>query len=188
MDILSRLRQSFLDGSLTRLPDPDFILRSKIIEFVEKGSFGLASGKNPDGTYMRVWFKEHLPTEEVDFKPDVYLLTKEKAKKPTHPEAEVKEPEVPEPVPTPEAPERPGEIPTGQLQVRTLTIRGSIPPELWNRLGTKIIPKLKQGSMLHLGLEFTATVDGKLADGLRKDIEEIISDLKLTDALRTSLD
>jgi hypothetical protein len=31
---LSGLRQSFLNGSLTRLVDPDAILRSKIVEFV----------------------------------------------------------------------------------------------------------------------------------------------------------
>jgi hypothetical protein len=33
---LSGLRQSFLDGSLTRLPDPDKVLRTKIVEFVHK--------------------------------------------------------------------------------------------------------------------------------------------------------
>ena len=41
---LSSLRQSFLNGSLTRLLDPDKVLRQKILEFVEKGEFGLASG------------------------------------------------------------------------------------------------------------------------------------------------
>ncbi len=41
---LTSLRQSFLHGALTRLIDPDTILRRKIVEFVECGDFGLASG------------------------------------------------------------------------------------------------------------------------------------------------
>ena len=41
---LASLRQSFLNGSLTRLVDPDATLKSKIVEFVTRGDFGLASG------------------------------------------------------------------------------------------------------------------------------------------------
>ena len=33
---------SFLNGSFTRLLDPDATLRSKLAEFVDKGDFGLA--------------------------------------------------------------------------------------------------------------------------------------------------
>ena len=39
---LTSLRQSFLDGSLTRLIDPETILRRQITEFVSNGEFGLA--------------------------------------------------------------------------------------------------------------------------------------------------
>ena len=46
---LASLRQSFLNGSLTRLLDPDATLRAKIVEFVERGDFGLASGRQPGG-------------------------------------------------------------------------------------------------------------------------------------------
>src|SRR5216683_2368662 len=53
---LASLRQSFLNGSLTRLLDPDLTLRSKIAEFVEHGDFGLASGRTTDTNYERVWF------------------------------------------------------------------------------------------------------------------------------------
>ena len=44
---LASLRQSFLNGALTRLLDPDATLRKKIVEFVDKGDFGLASGQRP---------------------------------------------------------------------------------------------------------------------------------------------
>jgi hypothetical protein len=52
------LRQSLLNGSLTRLLDPDSTLKSKIVEFATRGDFGLASGKKPDEAYERTWFKE----------------------------------------------------------------------------------------------------------------------------------
>src|SRR6185503_7133661 len=54
---LASLRQSFLNGSLTRLVDPDTTLKSRILEFVDRGDFGLASGKKVDGTYERIWFQ-----------------------------------------------------------------------------------------------------------------------------------
>jgi hypothetical protein len=49
---VASLRQSFLNGALTRLLDPDTVLRNEIAEFVGKGDFGLASGQKPDGTYV----------------------------------------------------------------------------------------------------------------------------------------
>jgi hypothetical protein len=75
---LTSLRQSFLNGALTRLPDPDTILRKRIGEFVEKGDFGLASGQSADG-YRRVWFHEWVGPDEISFEPNVFLLTKAKA-------------------------------------------------------------------------------------------------------------
>lgn len=51
---LSSLRQSFLNGALTRLLDPDAVLKAKIVDFVGRGDFGLASGQKSDGTYERV--------------------------------------------------------------------------------------------------------------------------------------
>ena len=76
---LASLRQSFLNGSLTRLIDPDAVLRHKIVEFVGQGDFGLASGHRPDGTYDRIWYREAMAPEEVTFEADVFLLTKAKA-------------------------------------------------------------------------------------------------------------
>jgi hypothetical protein len=77
---LASLRQSFLNGALTRLLDPDTVLRNKIVEFVGKGDFGLASGQKPYGTYDRVWFEEQISSDEVSFDAGVFLLTKAKAK------------------------------------------------------------------------------------------------------------
>lgn len=71
---LGSLRQCFLNGSLTRLVDPDSVLRTRIGEFVGCGEFGLASERKPDGTYGRIGFSETLRPDEVSFEPDVYLL------------------------------------------------------------------------------------------------------------------
>ena len=76
---LTSLRQSFLNGSLTRLIDPDAVLRRKIVEFVEGGSFGLASGAKDEGQYERLWNAEQIGGEEVSFEASVFLLTKARA-------------------------------------------------------------------------------------------------------------
>ena len=68
------MRQSFLNGSLTRLIDPDAVLQRKIVEFVETGSFGLASGVTDRGQYERFWFAEPTAAEEVVFEANVFLL------------------------------------------------------------------------------------------------------------------
>ena len=73
---LVSLRQSFLDGSLTRLVDPDGVLCRKIVEFVGKGDFGLGSGRGADGRFERVSFWETVSPEDVMFESDVYLLTR----------------------------------------------------------------------------------------------------------------
>ena len=77
---LASLRQSFLNGSLTRLVDPDAILKVKIVEFVSRGDFGLASSRNLDGSYERVWFEELVAPDEVSFDAGVFLLRKDSAK------------------------------------------------------------------------------------------------------------
>jgi hypothetical protein len=154
---LASLRQSFLNGSLTRLVDPDVTLKSKIVEFVARGDFGLASGKKPDGSYERIWFKDDkMASDEVAFDADVFLLRKAtteaiKAGEPAT-SAPTSEPELgATTAPTPELVPMPGPLePTGLM--RTLRLSGSIPPEVWNRLGTKILPKLRSGSDLKIGL------------------------------------
>jgi len=46
---------------------------------------------------------------------------------------------------------------------RQIRIVGAVPPEVWNRLGTKLIPKLKAGVNLKLGLSFTLELEGSEA-------------------------
>ena len=82
---LSGLRQSFLNGALTRLFDPESVLKIKIVEFVRNGDFGLASRPKPNGEYDRIWFKEEVSPEEVTFDSGVVLVLKDKAERLTKP-------------------------------------------------------------------------------------------------------
>jgi hypothetical protein len=180
---LSSLRQSFLDGSLTRLVDPDLILRGKIVEFVSKGDFGLASGRKPGGGFEHVWFNELIALDEVAFEPGVFLLLKKAAKALTEttvppPETTLPPPEIEKPIQEPQPEPVPG--PTA----KTFRIIGDVPPEVWNRLGTKVLPKLRSGSDLKIGIEFSVTVERGMAGSLEADLRQILDDLGLSDRVR----
>src|SRR5258708_2156024 len=174
---LKSLRQAFLDGSLDMLVDPDQCLRQRIPEFVTNGEFGLASGGDPATGFSRIWFKELMPPDEVAFDPDVYLLTGAKAKAlklraetPTVLGGDGPGGGPTEPVRPPA--EGPAVGPTaGKQQIR---IVGAIPPEVWNRLGTKLIPKLKAGTNLKLGLNFSLELDGAEAQQWIGDLKQAI--------------
>jgi hypothetical protein len=185
---LASLRQSFLNGSLTRLVDPDVTLKSKIVEFVMRGDFGLASGKKADGTYERMYFEGMVGPEEVAFEAGVFLLRKATAERlktgrpATSPGAEPGPGPAPDPEPTPGPGPGPGSGPTPAT--RTLRLVGSVPPEVWNRLGTKILPKLRSGSDLRIGLEFSVTVSADSASGLATELRQILQELGLAEAVK----
>jgi hypothetical protein len=177
---LASLRQSFLNGALTRLVDPDAVLKTKIVEFVGKGDFGLASGQKPDGTYDRVWFEESVGSDEVTFESGVFLLLKDKAKSlvaPFEPEAAPEPGSEPKPKPEQEA----GPSPEPPPSQRALRVHGEIPPELWNRLGTKLLPKLRSGADLKVGIDLRVNVDGPAAENLIEDLRQILQDLGIAE-------
>lgn len=188
---LASLRQSFLDGSLTRLIDPDGILRNKIAEFVGRGDFGVASGAKPDGSYERLWFEELIPMDEIAFEPGVFLLRKPTAAAlRTGSAATSIAGTQPPPPPRPDLvvppPSVPGLEPTVMVgaDTRVLRLVGSIPPEVWNRLGTKVLPKLRTGSDLKIGLDFSLVVKSDGAPNLVAELRQILQDLGLADSVR----
>ncbi len=183
---LASLRQSFLDGSLTRLVDPDAVLKAKIVEFVGRGDFGLASGKKADGTFERLWFQEPVAADEVAFEADVFLLCKTTAEAlravSTAPPPTVSVPPMPPPPPEPQP--VPGPVPPTAASTRTLHLSGTVPLEVWNRLGTKILPKLRAGSDLRIGVDFSVTVPADAASALEAELRQILQDLGLGEAVR----
>ena len=184
---LNSLRQSFLDGSLTRLLDPDAVLRTRIVDFVNDGEFGLASGDKGDGDYERVWFNEPVGVDEVVFESGVLLLTKTKAERlrasvhdaePAQQKDQI-DPSTatgPGPLPPSDRETQVG-LPMGTGRKSTLRIRGTVPPEVWNRLGTRILPKLRSGEDLSVGVEFSVSVDAGQAQGFQLDLIQALDDL-----------
>jgi len=198
---LSSLRQCFLDGSLTRLEDPDSTLRLKIAEFVAKGEFGLASGLS-EASYRRVWFTEMVSTDEIVFDSDVYLLLKEKAAKVKQAPIEYQTDlslnktqascvsEAPNDcasaaaAPPSAAAKTATTMKVAQKLVKRLELSGTIPPEIWNRLGTKIMPKIKMGDELIVGLRISASFDEKSAEALDSELTELLGELNLSGSLK----
>ena len=185
---LTSLRQSFLDGSLTRLRDPDATLREKIVEFVRNGSFGLGSGPNDDGGYERLWYAEEIPSEEVAFDEAVFLVKKEKAEALGAPRDEDTPPEPapdPTPGPGPVPGAKPDPTPAGDApSTASVQIRGSVPSESWNRLGTKVISKLRSGTGLKIEVQCSVQVSASIAPNLESEIEQALNDLGLQDVLK----
>ena len=184
---LTSLRQSFLNGSLTRLIDPDKILRRKIVEFVSNGDFGLASVAKKGGGFERLWYAESINVEEVAFEPSVFLLTKAEAEAlkativgphPPHPEP-LPDTE-PEPLPEP----GPDPVPTPVPQRSTIRLAGNVPPEVWNRLGTKVMPKLRSGDDLIVGIDISVSVNSQFVQNMETELQQILHDLGLGDQVR----
>ena len=191
---LASLRQSFLNGSLTRLLEPDTVLRRKIVELVGKGEFGLGSGRRPDDGFDRVWFRETLEPDEVVFESDVHLLTPTAAERLKAPPAPAPPTSLTpgtdptgagdgsaEPKPGPDGRIDPEPAPPPDATTRkSVRIHGRIAPELWNRIGRTLVPKLRFADGLKVGVTFELTADAARTDALLSDVAQILDDLQLT--------
>ena len=62
---------------------------------------------------------------------------------------------------------------------RTLQVRGQIPLEVWNRLGTRILRKLRAGTHLRIAIDFSIAVPKEQAANLEKDLRQSLDDLGL---------
>ncbi len=194
---LKSLRQAFLDGSLDRVIYPDEYLKRKVPEFVAKGDFGLASGDQPGGGFDRVWFRESISPDEVSFDTGVYLLRRERAEALQTGSAEPfsLESESTEVSTTAGGGSQTGSIATADhvdagagAEAHILTLTGAIPPELWNKVGIRIIPKLRSAQAEpHLGVNFDLEIAGEQATQLMRDLQQAITDLGLSDQIKINL-
>jgi hypothetical protein len=191
---LTSLRQSFLNGALTRLLDPDNVLRARLMEFISRGDFGLASGPRPDGTYERVWYNEMVLADEIAFEPGVFLIKKEKAQALKAPVVTPPPTPGPEPQPNPNpgplppaggdppAPPTSGNnrpVPPAETITQTVRLTGSIPADSWNRVGTRLIPKLRSGGQVQIEVEISVDVESSQAQNLIGELNQILEDLGL---------
>jgi hypothetical protein len=83
-----------------------------------------------------------------------------------------------EPIVTPE-PE-----PTLAPQTVTLRLVSTVPPEIWNRLGTKVIPKLRSGPDLTVGINFSVTLNAEVVGSVVSELRQILTDLGLESQLK----
>ena len=61
---------------------------------------------------------------------------------------------------------------------------GAAPPEVWNRLGTRVLPKPRSGDDLSVGIELSVRVGSLLAGNMGADLRQILEDLGLSDQVR----
>jgi hypothetical protein len=55
---------------------------------------------------------------------------------------------------------------------------------MWNRLGTKLIPKLRSGSDLKAEVSFSVSLDGKAVGSFEAEVRQVLEDLGLADKIR----
>lgn len=188
---LSGLRQSFLDGSLTRLLDTDHILQSYIAQWVETGEFGLASGARRDGGYQRIWYQQIVPISDIQFGPDVYLLKKRTVDGLVHrPESDGTidgcvprvDDDISENAHIQDASAASADA--GLDDPIRIRIRGNMPVEQWNRLGTRVIPRLRAIGTVTASICLACDAETSVTPAALFELEQALRDLRLSDQLK----
>ena len=146
---------------------------------------GLASGAKNDDTYTRLWHAEPIRPEEVAFASGVFLLTKAKAES-LRTTPEVPPQPQPGPVPAPEPEPGGSPEPTPGVEKTILRLTGTVPPEVWNRLGTNMLPKLRSADDLRVGIKCSVRVDSRFARNMETELRQILDDLGLSDRVRVA--
>ena len=186
---LMSLRQSFLDGSLTRLVDPDQVIRRQIGSWVANGDFGLASGHAGGREFGRVWFEEPIGQEEIAFESGVFLLTRGKASQlREHPSPAPQPPDPPHTDASPLVRRSPVTKTRVESQHRTerkaiVRIAGTLPAETWIRFGRSILPKLRDHDPPRIDVTLGVSVDSDLAPSLQADLIRALDELMLGERL-----
>ncbi|MGH7122613.1 MAG: DUF499 domain-containing protein, partial [Acetobacteraceae bacterium] len=181
---LSSLRQSFLDGSLTRLIDPDAVLRPKIAEFVMRGDFGVA-WQAAGGGFESVRFQDLLAPEEVEFSVEMFLLRKAAALRLKEGQGSAVPPAATAAaLPVVQAPMRPlaaeAARPAADRAARKISIEAAVPAEQWNRLGMRLLPRLRSGSDLRLDLSLAVTMPADSAQAAAEELRAVLAELGIS--------
>ena len=137
---------------------------------MSNGEFGLASGTKDDGGFERLWYSELIAPEEVAFEADVFLLTKATAESLASRPEDTGEPQPARPTTTDPPPPVPNPRPMPASGDTTLRIAGTVPSEVWNRIGIKLLPRLRSAKDLDVSVSFSVTVDARSADDLAADL------------------
>ncbi len=127
----------------------------------------------------------------MSFDPDVYLVKKDRAAALKAGPLEAVnenggEPAMPTTLGSDEAETgfSPRETSAKESRTNTLLLTGSIPPESWNKVGTRLIPKLRAGNKLTVGVTFSVEIGETEATYLLRELEQILADLNLADKIK----
>ncbi len=56
--------------------------------------------------------------------------------------------------------------------------------EVWNRFGTKILPKLHGGTDLKIGINFSVSMEAGITKSFEAELKQILEDLNLTERVK----
>ena len=66
----------------------------------------------------------------------------------------------------------------------TIRLRGTIPPEVWNRLGIKLLPKLRAGEDLTVDVDFSVKIGSERVTATEAELRQILTDLNLDERVQ----
>jgi len=202
---LDGLRKSFMDGSLTRLVNPDHVLRPKIRELVTRGEFGLGAVAKEDGQYEILWYKQDVDPDDIVFEPAMFLLKRDTAAA-LRKKAEEEQHHAPDAAESSDAPGGPattvadsGALPTppedrtgttttpvaaAHTEKKNIRLVGAVQPEVWNKLGTRLIPILRKGAGVNFNVDLSTSIRATDAAHLVSELKQTLTDLGLKDKVR----
>ena|GEM_PF-6692262 len=65
-----------------------------------------------------------------------------------------------------------------------LRVRGAVTPEVWDKLGVRLRPKLRNGKQLRLGLDFECEFPSEDANAIQTELRQAVADLRLAGQLQ----
>ncbi len=83
----------------------------------------------------------------------------------------------------PRRPSEPPETPVSSLPV-WITVSGTIPPEQWNRLGTRLLPKMRAAGEVSAAVRLEVEVDAGRATMLSTELHRVLDEIGLAGAVR----
>jgi hypothetical protein len=123
----------------------------------------------------------------VSFDTGIYLLKKDKAKALSVGSSVAEIPAIPTRPKPEEIASEEGELLPIEAGAKTIVLTGVIPPELWNKVGIRLIPKLRAGAQPTLGVNFVLELDSPKAENLVRDIQQALADLEMTGKIKVEV-
>lgn len=91
------------------------------------------------------------------------------------------------PLETPAVPQNPRPDGGGAGAHTTISIAGRIPPEQWNRLGTRLIPKMRAAGTVTATIRLDIELDQSRATALSAELRQIVGEAGLSGSVRIDL-